>query len=395
MKNMLKKLALLLVSLVLTLCTIEGALFIASRVYYRYRLGSASSSPRNTSALRILCIGDSYTFGMGAAKGYSYPEQLDVLLKERFPDKKFHVVNLGVPGNTSFRVRKELNDKFFAQYRPDVVVLLVGVNDFDGIRDNACMFLPKGYLRNTLHCLERFLEHFRTGRILKLAVDTLLAKIWQKRISVQYGRSVLAGDTQIRKDCSASQEIEQEYKKFIERGETAFNAHSRDIESAIEAYGKAIELLPFCDRAYLDLARLYLTCIGREGYPGPAYVLGLFKKAESINPRNPRTYYDLWRFYYGDGQLVKAREALEKYLYLVPEHIPEYVDVFKYGLPWTNERQPYLDLYRKNLQEIISALRQKGVKAVLQVYPQEEDFMVSTLEVARQNKVPLVDNTFF
>jgi lysophospholipase L1-like esterase len=83
---------------------------------------------RRDGRLRILCLGESTTFGTGLEA--NYPSFLRAILDRHASGySAFEVINAGVPGWTSdqiaLRVRNEL-----ARYRPDVAVLYVGWNDF-------------------------------------------------------------------------------------------------------------------------------------------------------------------------------------------------------------------------------------------------------------------------
>lgn len=51
--------------------------------------------PLNT--IRILCLGDSFTYGWGVDDEYTYPEYLYQMLKRQYPDLNFEVLNTGVP----------------------------------------------------------------------------------------------------------------------------------------------------------------------------------------------------------------------------------------------------------------------------------------------------------
>lgn len=78
----------------------------------------------------VLCIGDSHTYGIGAPRGYSYPDQLHRSLVKQFPGRCFNVINGGVPGYNSsqalLRLRMFIDE---SNIRPDVIIVNVGKNN--------------------------------------------------------------------------------------------------------------------------------------------------------------------------------------------------------------------------------------------------------------------------
>lgn len=79
---------------------------------------------------RVACIGDSITAGVGTAPPVgSYPDQLQRLLGDRW-----EIRNFGVSGATLLRsgdkpYQKEAALKKALEYKPDVVIILLGTND--------------------------------------------------------------------------------------------------------------------------------------------------------------------------------------------------------------------------------------------------------------------------
>jgi lysophospholipase L1-like esterase len=79
--------------------------------------------------IRLACVGDSITQGVGADKGKSWPDQLQRLLGEQW-----HVGNFGVSGATLMNAgdkpyqREGAFTKAMA-FAPDVVVIILGTND--------------------------------------------------------------------------------------------------------------------------------------------------------------------------------------------------------------------------------------------------------------------------
>ena len=92
---------------------------------------SAAFTPvKRAGALRIACIGDSWTFGMNVNQDRTYPARLGVLLKDA------EVMNFGILGYSSFQGLQLLKTRVL-DLHPDVVVIGFGMNDSDvaGYRD--------------------------------------------------------------------------------------------------------------------------------------------------------------------------------------------------------------------------------------------------------------------
>lgn len=79
---------------------------------------------------RILVMGDSVPFGIGVRYEDSYPHQLEVLLDERHPSRRFRTLNLGVP---SYNTEQELIqlETLGLKLQPDAVTLLFSNNDIE------------------------------------------------------------------------------------------------------------------------------------------------------------------------------------------------------------------------------------------------------------------------
>jgi lysophospholipase L1-like esterase len=125
---------------------------------------------------RIVCFGDSITFGEDLPFHQSYPAVLASLLRERYPDLDVEVINAGIGGHTSVQGMARL-ERDVLWYKPHLVILGFGINDghlghwpLDPIRERR--------MRGDLHLWERIdtlLRHShlyltvrgRTGRLLR------------------------------------------------------------------------------------------------------------------------------------------------------------------------------------------------------------------------------------
>jgi len=79
--------------------------------------------------VRVACVGDSITYGVGTTRGNSYPSQLGRMLGD-----KWVVMNFGVSGATLLNhgdrpYQKQWKFKKALASKPDVVVIKLGTND--------------------------------------------------------------------------------------------------------------------------------------------------------------------------------------------------------------------------------------------------------------------------
>jgi lysophospholipase L1-like esterase len=97
--------------------------------------GPALRRLRSDSGLRVLCIGDSITFGYGVGDAAPFPRQLEPLLRSAFPERDVEVINAGVQRYFTYQEIDYLRGRGL-ELRPDVVVLAVYSNDL-GVRPDG------------------------------------------------------------------------------------------------------------------------------------------------------------------------------------------------------------------------------------------------------------------
>lgn len=88
---------------------------------------SNNANFKKLGSIRILCAGDSHTYGLGAPKGKSYPDFLRSYL-DASAGGKFEVVNLGKPGLNTAMLARRLNE-VMEVFRPDMLIVMTGAND--------------------------------------------------------------------------------------------------------------------------------------------------------------------------------------------------------------------------------------------------------------------------
>jgi lysophospholipase L1-like esterase len=78
--------------------------------------------------VRIVCLGDSWTFGANVGPESTYPSMLAKTLEAAHPGVSFRVFNLGVLGYSSYQGLQLLRTRAL-QLEPDVVLIGFGMND--------------------------------------------------------------------------------------------------------------------------------------------------------------------------------------------------------------------------------------------------------------------------
>ena len=94
--------------------------------------------PKEEHEYRILCIGESSTFGVGVNDHETYTARLPALLENHLPNKQIRSINAGVSAYSSFQGRKYL-ELHGLQLQPDMVIIYHELNDYlpSSVRDQG------------------------------------------------------------------------------------------------------------------------------------------------------------------------------------------------------------------------------------------------------------------
>ena len=95
---------------------------------------------------RIVFIGDSFTYGVGAGEGATYPDRIEAALGARAGSGRVEAINLGM-----YRYWPEpealMLEHYGLRYRPDLVIVGVPPNDFVDTRaGSTAVNVSRGYL---------------------------------------------------------------------------------------------------------------------------------------------------------------------------------------------------------------------------------------------------------
>jgi hypothetical protein len=125
-RRALGRMLLVVAGLLVGLVAVELALQVAAAVHARRAPGA---TPRAGDRLRILALGDSYTYGLGVEPGEAYPAAFQAVWNARPGAPPVEVLALGYPGRNSAAVRRDLA-RLLAVSAPDVVLVMVGADDW-------------------------------------------------------------------------------------------------------------------------------------------------------------------------------------------------------------------------------------------------------------------------
>lgn len=148
----------------------------------------ASPRPR---VVRILCLGDSFTFGIGVDDTQTFPTLLRRYLEDRYPDIRFDVFNSGIP---FYDIVDELDywEQKGQALRPDIVVCQFFYNDIQTMQGTSFRrtrrFPPKDYDRvsDTVHNLR--LVQMASALSYKLGLAPTVATVPSSKEDPWYGR---------------------------------------------------------------------------------------------------------------------------------------------------------------------------------------------------------------
>ena len=157
-----KKLSLIIFGLLISFVLLEAGLRLGGFIISSLQEDRNQASLKQKASYRIMCLGESTT-AMGGR--YSYPSQLEMVLNERDEGMKFSVINKGIPATDSSMILLLLNDNL-AKYKPDMVIVMMGINDKE-----------KQFSKEYRSTLKFFLKSFKTYNLMRLLQFNIMAKI--------------------------------------------------------------------------------------------------------------------------------------------------------------------------------------------------------------------------
>jgi lysophospholipase L1-like esterase len=125
-KTVIERLLLVMSGVIVGLVLLEAHLQLVAA--FNGRAGPIPE-PGSSGNRRVISLGDSNTYGIWVGKPAAYPQVLERLWNAAPGGQRLEVANLGYPGNNSSLLLSRFGE-ILHRYRPDVVTIMVGVNDF-------------------------------------------------------------------------------------------------------------------------------------------------------------------------------------------------------------------------------------------------------------------------
>ncbi len=292
------KIYLILIGIIFSLISVE--LVLQGIAYFN---SISNSHPvninKNTKQTIILCMGDSFTFGIGAKKGYSYPEQLQQILNQKYPPKQFKVLNAGQPGfNTVLTVQK--TKKMIGELSPDILIIMTGANDYwnlSGIdRDSTNIFLK----------LNSLMYNFRVYRLMKIYLNNAQQK------DKTNNRFKLNSISNMKK--RLKQDEFERAMTFILRVKYARTfLLSKDYEKSLIALDRALSIHYLDEYIFESLDELFIN------WSDFSKAIAYYEKLNNMNPNDKKVLIRLARIYKAVQDYKKSYSYYRKLLMLDPE----------------------------------------------------------------------------
>lgn len=293
-----QKILLVLLGLFLFILLLEFSLRLGGWVLLSLQEYKNRAELKEKSAFRILCLGESTTFGFAD----SYPSQLQEILNQRNLGIKFSVINKGLPATTTSAIRAQLPENL-KQYQPDMVITMIGINDSGS---------PLCYRGDYCRKIGFFLKNLQLYKLARLLYWHLKIKCTESGIyqAEELGKSPL------------DEENSSHDWTYVKLGK--YYKDQSDYSKAKEMFIKAIEKDPANEWAYLELE----DCYKMEG--NFVKVEELLKKAIAFNPQTAWAYAAMGWYYRDRKNDLQAVEAFEKAIAADPRQPESYLALADY-----------------------------------------------------------------
>jgi tetratricopeptide (TPR) repeat protein len=226
----------------------------------------------------------------------------------------FSVIDKGRKGTNTPAILNQIESYLF-EYRPDMVVTMMGINDWGEHIPFEAATVSRGVL---------LIRSFKTYKLARLLWLHILIKAREIK---------LYKPNEVRR----SPEEVQIYLQRIRSNKACVESISPE-----DTFKKAIELNPKNDNVYIKLGWFYL------GQGKLSEAENLYKKAIELNPKNDNACIGLGWTYREQGKLSEAEDAFKKAIELNPKNDNAFAE-----LGWTYREQGKLSEVEDAFKKVI------------------------------------------
>ena len=298
----------------MSLASLEASLGLYGFLISSWRVQQSSVVLGEKANVTILALGESTTAAPFFENDISWPKQLEAILNnEGRNGASFAVINKGESGTNTERIL-ERYEEYLNEYRPDIVVAMMGVNDAEVVPWTK-EYVPHAVKPKPESSLAKkalfWLSEIRLVRLAKLIV----AKVVSQDSTTDPHAPL---DSQ---EGDVATEPLGEYESVLEEAEAAFD--DRNTEEVERLARRAIELNPVRGEAYSLLGRYYHT---QKRFLAFEEVM---LEAVRVNPDEAwahvglaNAYVNLERLEEAEAELLKAIEVNKEaaYAYILLGH---------------------------------------------------------------------------
>jgi tetratricopeptide (TPR) repeat protein len=434
MINLKEKFKVFFIGLITAILLIELSLRIFGIVYSK---GNYTGKMQPDS-YTILCLGDSWTFGLGAPKNRNYPSQLSDLLNSIMHNKKITVINKGMPAQNTTQLIDELQDDI-ESIKPDLIILLTGE------ANNWNFFGYQKYLKSKIFfsALYNQLYHIKTFKLVKLLridirnkiqekVNFLLNNLINKKKSKSFSADmefVLRNDAyaennkneiviypESKNTNSAGDKIDKDLKSINNPSDTNEIIKSNDFEKELNWIKEGIKLNSLDSNNYFKIAEIYKE----QGKYDEA--MKWYREGIRVNPGDSRNYRGIGLSYEGQGKYDEAMKWYREGIRVNPDDLLNYemissfykrhgrykeaIDFFK-GLEKINPtlkdfvkilekkdniNKEVVDWITSDIEKIIKICEGNKIALILHNYPCDKELANILRDIVKRHPILFVDN---
>lgn len=366
-----QKILLIFFGIILAFVVIETGLRMGGFVFLSLQEFRNWLAVKTKGAYCIVCIGESTTASQ-------YPCHLQEVLNNSDIGIRFNVIDKGIIGTNTSKILNNLN-AWLIKYKPDMVVAMMGINDFGSHMSYEGAAVSKG---------RSFKNYFRIYKLYRI-------------IAAKFKKNNYRDDMDLSSTLCA-------VKKAVELNPKDDNAYAklawlyildRKFAFAEDAAKKAAELNAKNDTAFLVLAWAYMA---KEDFLRAEEAA---KRAIELNPTNDLNYMVLAKIYFMQNDFSRAEEATNKIIELNPNNDAAYGllgTLYSQTVNYVFARKYYekanelrMNYFRpstaKNILRLKNTLDINNIRMVYAQYPMRSIEPLKRL-FGKDKKVILVDN---